>query len=198
MRFSIILPAYNAADRIIKTLESIKQQTFTDYELIAICDSCHDNTEEICKSYGAITEAVEFHGAGLSRNRALEIAKGDWILFMDDDDWYLHEYVLEQLDKKLTQNPDIDVLICSFIIKGLQYATPRDDQGYLWPAVWNKAWRRSFVGDSKFSTSRGANDLDFHNVVMAKNPRILEWDMPIYYYNYMRPGSITEEDRRAV
>ena len=117
---------------------------------------------------------------------------------LNSDNLMNHNNTLEQLDKKLTQNPDIDVLICSFIIKGLQYATPRDDRGYLWPAVWNKAWRRSFVGDSKFSTSRGANDLDFHNVVMTKNPRILEWDMPIYYYNYMRPGSITEEDSRAV
>lgn len=196
MRFSIILPAYNAADRIEKTLQSIKQQTFTDYELIVICDSCKDDTKKIADSYGAITEAVELQSPGRSRNRGLELAKGDWLLFMDDDDWYLHEYVLEQLDGRLKMYPDIDVLVCSFIIKGLQYATPHDDNGNYWPAVWNKAWRRSFVGDTKFSDSRGASDKDFHDLVMAKHPRMMDWDMPIYYYNWMRPGSITEEDSR--
>ena len=97
MRFSIIIPAHNSENHIRKALESIKSQTFTDYELIVICDSCNDNTQKVAEEYGAITERVGFGRDGLTRNRGLAKAKGDWVLFMDDDDWWLHEYVLEQL-----------------------------------------------------------------------------------------------------
>ena len=106
MKFSIIIPAHNAAEHIQNALDSVTEQTFTDYELIVICDSCTDNTEQIAKEYGAITEKVAYHCDGPTRSRGLDIAKGDWILFMDDDDWWLHEYVLEQINSKLTDAID--------------------------------------------------------------------------------------------
>ena len=53
MKFSIIIPAHNAAEHIQNALDSVTEQTFTDYELIVICDSCTDNTEQIAKEYGA-------------------------------------------------------------------------------------------------------------------------------------------------
>ena len=105
MRFSVIIPAYNASGHIRKALYSIKAQTFTDYELIVVCDSCTDDTEQIAKEYGARTEAVSFHADGMTRNRGIELARGDYVLFMDDDDWWLHEYVLQQLSEKIDKNP---------------------------------------------------------------------------------------------
>ena len=183
MQFSIIIPAYNAENHIEKALESIKQQTFQDYELIVVCDSCTDRTEEIAKSYGATTYAVNFGLDGLTRNVGIDHAVGERLLFMDDDDWWLHEYVLEQLAERVG---DEDVLRFSFIWKGVKYA--RCDN-YI--AVWNKCWRRSFVGDTRFSDKKYWSDVDFHNAMMAKNPYILDWDMPMYYYNYMREGSIS-------
>ena len=194
MRFSIIIPAYNSSKFIRKALDSIKSQTFTDYELIVICDSCKDNTQEIAKEYGAITEKVGFGRDGLTRNRGLEWAKGEWVLFMDDDDWWLHEYVLEQLDKKLKEIPNLDVLCFSFIFKGVGYATPLRQGGGHWTATWNKCWRREFIKDCKFSGESMSSDVTFHRMAMDKEPRIYDWDMPMYYYNYMREGSQTELD----
>ena len=98
MRFSVIIPAHNAAGHIRKALDSVRSQTFRDYELIVVCDSCTDGTQQIAREYGARTETVEYHADGMTRNRGLELAQGEWILFMDDDDWWLHEYVLEMLD----------------------------------------------------------------------------------------------------
>lgn len=97
MKFSIIIPAYNSAGYIRKALDSIQIQSFTDYELIVVCDSCTDDTRAIAEEYGAKVEEVDCHCDGGTRNRGLDIAQGEWILFMDDDDWWLHEYVLEQL-----------------------------------------------------------------------------------------------------
>ena len=64
MKFSIIIPAHNAADHIRNALESVAEQTFEDYETIVVCDSCTDDTEEIAKGYGAKTVAVGYHGTG--------------------------------------------------------------------------------------------------------------------------------------
>lgn len=198
MRFSIIIPAHNSEAFIRKGLDSIKAQTFKDYELIVICDSCTDRTEEVAKEYGAITERVGFGRDGLTRNQGLAKAQGEWVLFMDDDDWWLHEFVLEQLDKKLSENPDIDVLCFSFIFKGWQYARPKANRGSHWTAVWNKCWRREFVQGCKFSNEWSISDVTFHRQVFAKNPRILDWDMPMYYYNYLRKGSISQMDGHII
>ena len=197
-RFSIIIPAYNAENHIRKALDSIKSQTFKDYELIVICDSCTDRTEEIAKEYGAITQNVEFHQDGFTRNRGIDIATGEWLMFMDDDDWWLHEFVLEQLDQKLSELSHPDVLCFSFIFKGYKYAAPRGNGGKHWIATWNKCWRREFVGDSRFSHKHSISDVDFDKSVMSKNPRIFDWDMPMYYYNYLRPGSISQIDNHTI
>jgi len=197
-RFSIIIPAYNAADRIHKGLDSIKSQTFTDYELIVICDNCTDNTAQIAESYGAKAIPVNFGNDGLSRSKGLDVATGEWILFMDDDDWWIHEYVLELIDEKLRyHNNAMDVLCFSFIFKGYKYARPNGNRGHHWAAVWNKCWKRSVIGDTRFPNIHSCSDLYFHQDMFAKHLTIIDWDMPIYYYNYLRPGSISWQDKNG-
>lgn len=196
MRFSIIIPAYNAENHIRKALDSIKQQVFTDYELIVVCDSCEDRTAEIAAEYGARVEIVGYRQDGFTRNRGLDMAQGEWVLFMDDDDWWMHEYVLTMLDEKLKDYPDIDILCFSFIFKHWKYATPRGNGGSHWVAVWNKCWRREFIGNTRFSNKYSISDLDFHNRMFAKQPKIYDWDVLMYYYNYLREGSISERAKR--
>lgn len=197
MKFSIIIPAHNSARYIQKGLESIVNQTFDDYELIVICDSCTDDTEKITKEYGAITKSVNFHCDGPTRNVGLDIATGDWVLFMDDDDWWLHEFVLDQLDQKTAFMRE-DILAFSFIWKGLGYTPPLSLSGDYYPAVWNKCWRRSFIGDTRFPNVYSISDYYFHNEMMKKCPKIVNWCMPLYYYNYLREGSISYEMGRTV
>ena len=193
MRFSIIIPAYNAENHIRKALDSIKSQEFTDYECIVVCDSCKDKTEEIAKEYGFKTTVVNFHNDGLTRSKGLDMAQGDWVLFMDDDDWWLHEFVLTQLNDKLNE-VDCDVLAFSFIFKHWKYARPHGNDGAQWIAVWNKCWKRSCIGTTRFPEVHSKSDLYFHGEMMRKKLKIVDWDMPMYYYNYMREGSITQKD----
>lgn len=188
MMFSIIIPAHNAAEYIRKGLDSIKIQSYKDYELIVVCDACTDNTEEIAREYTDKVYPVPFHNEGRARNYGLDRATGDWVLWMDDDDWWLHEFVLEQLSQEV---PDaIDVLAFSFIFQTRGYAKPRNAKGAHWIAVWSKCWRRSFIGDTRFG-AEFPSDVNWNVRMMAKKPRIRDWDMPLYYYNYMRPGSQT-------
>lgn len=193
MKFSIIIPAHNSAGFIKRALDSIRAQTFTDYELIVVCDSCTDETELIAKEYGAITETVEYHRDGWTRNRGLELATGDWLLFMDDDDWWLHEYVLAQLAKKTEEMFWADIICFSFIFRHLGYAKPlRDLNGYHWPACWCKTYRRAAIGGARFGDETdGSADMQFFTQMFSKGLNIVDWDMPLYYYNYWREDSIS-------
>ena len=198
MRFSFIIPAFNAEDHIIKGLESIKAQTFKDYELIVVCDRCKDRTKEIAESYGAKTLEVDFGRDGLTRNAGLDIAQGEYILFMDDDDWLLHEFVFEQIDRKLKQENNPDLLCFSFIWKGVMYANPIAKSGQLYPSVWNKCWRRDYIGNHRFTDVYSISDYYFHNEMMKVPHTQVIWDMPLYYYNYLRKGSISHEMGRNI
>ena len=135
-------------------------------------------------------DEINAQNVSVARNYSLDVAKGDYILFVDDDDYWLHEYVLTIIDKKLT---DEDVLCFSFIWKGVMYAKPTDNYGGKehFVAVWNKCWKRSFIGNTRFNLKTCGSDADFHWEMWSKHPKYTDWDMPIYYYNYMRPGSIT-------
>lgn len=192
MRFSIIIPAHNSESYIRKALDSIKSQVFTDYELIVVCDSCTDNTESIAKEYTDRVFTVQNHCDGPTRNRGIEEAHGDYVLFMDDDDWWLHEFVLTELDRKLKEENEPDILCFSFIFKYWLYARPRKPDGDRWIATWNKAWKRQSIGNSRFSNAQSVSDVQFHKQMFSKRLRVVEWDCLMYYYNYMRKGSQTE------
>lgn len=197
MKFSIIIPAHNSEKYIEKALDSIRNQTYENYELIVVCDSCTDNTKAIAESFDAKTLEVNFHCDGPTRNAGLDIAQGDWVLFMDDDDWWLHEFVLAQLEEQVSCDI-FDILVFGFIWKHIGYTGTLSPSKDYYPAVWNKCWRRSIIGDTRFPNVYSISDYYFHNEMMKKNPRIIRWEMPLYYYNYLRKGSISYEMGRTV
>lgn len=190
MKFSVIIPAHNEQKCITRALDSIQQQSFKDYECIVVCDDCTDNTKEIAQSYGAKIIEIDAHSSGAARNAGLDAAQGDWILFCDADDWYLHEYVFEMLADKIGRENE-DALFFSLIWKNMGYGTIRSPKGTIYPHVANKCWRRSSIGATRFPPNREtvAEDSTFFDQMMKKNLKIVEWDMPLYYYNWLRPGS---------
>ena len=188
-KFSIILPSRDGADRIGTALESIRKQTVKDYELIVVCDSCTDRTEEIAKRYGAKTVRTDVGSFGGAENAGLDAATGDWVLFMDDDDWWVDEHVMETIERNLDDG--IDMLFFGFDWLGIGHTYQDENREYC--AVWNKCWRRSFIGNTRFSESkRYGTDLQFHSDMIAKGPRKKFLHEVLYFYNYRRPGSMTD------
>ena len=189
MTFSIIIPAHNAADRIERALNSIWEQSFKDWELIVVCDRCEDGTAEIAEEYGADKVIhVDFGNDGLTRNAGLAAASGDWVLFMDDDDWFLHEFVLREIYEHLG---DFDILLFGFIFRHIGVAHPIQHGNSLWPAVWNKCYRRDYIKDHAFKDIKYESDLDWTRRLFEKDPVCEILDEPLYYYNYLRPGSLS-------
>lgn len=98
VKFSVIVPVYNAAQYIRRCVESVLNQTFRDFELLLIDDGSTDSSAEICDLYAETNTSVKvFHqqnaGPGASRNRGIDIASGEFIVFVDADDYVSPTYL---------------------------------------------------------------------------------------------------------
>ena len=194
--FSVIVPAHNAEAFIEKGLHSIKMQTFTDYELIVVCDNCTDKTAEIALNYADKVLIRNYGLDGLARNAGIDAAEGDWLLFMDHDDWWLHEYAFQMLHDFIMVRKDepLDVVLFNFIWKGRGYC---QQTRFRTVAVWNKCWRREFVGDTRFPAKPYWSDVDFNRDMFDKMPICTSMDHALYYYNYLMEGSISWREKQG-
>lgn len=97
--FSIIIPAYNVAPYLAECLDSIRAQTYADWEALCVDDGSTDTSSTLLDTYARLDPRIHVthqRNAGVSsaRNRALDTACGDWVLFLDSDDVFVHKDVL--------------------------------------------------------------------------------------------------------
>lgn len=191
--FSVIIPAHNSERYIRKGLDSIRMQDFRDYELIVVCDSCTDDTDLAAAAYTENVIRTDFHSAGGGRNAGLDAARGEWILFMDDDDWYISG-AFRKIAEAIRERPGIDVLCYGFEWKGV--GTRMQNVSRRYPAVWTKAWRADFIGEKRFPVWQHTEDVEFNRIVMpgARCGYLLE---ALYYYNFLREGSVSDRIRKG-
>ena len=112
-RVSIIIPTYNRAEMLVECLESIFAQTCDAYEVIVVDDGSTDNTDELIKPYLDRVKYIkhENRGNAAARNSGLDLAKGEYIAFLDSDDLWLPDKLrrdVEYLDK----HSDVD-MVCA-------------------------------------------------------------------------------------
>ena len=114
-KISVIIPVYNVEEYLQECIDSVLSQTFTDFECIIIDDGSIDNSGRICDEYAIKDERIKvIHkkngGVSSARNAGLDIAQGEWIAFIDSDDWVDDKY-LGFLYNNAIQN-NVDVSIC--------------------------------------------------------------------------------------
>lgn len=109
---SIIIPSYNVEEYIGSCLDSIVNQSFTDYEIIVVDDGSTDKTKEIISRYierysNIVLITQKNSGQSVARNRGIEVAKGKFIVFVDSDDWFTEKTSLQSLySTVIDKNPD--------------------------------------------------------------------------------------------
>lgn len=113
---SVVIPTYNREKTIVRAINSVLNQTYTNLELIVVDDNSKDNTESVIQEY--ITDKrlkyiklTKNVGGGGARNKGITEAKGEFVAFQDSDD----EWMLDKLEKQMAvfQNrPDVDVIFC--------------------------------------------------------------------------------------
>lgn len=216
MKYSIIIPVYNVEEYLDRCLKSILNQTYSNYEVIIVNDGSPDNSDNIIKSYEK--EDKRFKGykkvnGGLSdaRNYGLKYATGDYLIFIDADDYIENNY-LEKVNDVLERNKDIDVL--KFKIKLvdeggnlIRMENGLNKEGvtsfeelvkleFLEPA-WSYVYKLSFWKENNFTYLKGMIHEDF-----GLTPEILMKANKIYYlnsylYNYVqRNGSIMSSNNK--
>ena len=106
-KFSIIIPVYNVEDYIKECLDSVKKQSFKDYEVIVVNDGTKDKSMDIVKKYDVKVINQENQGLSAARNNGAKKAKGEYLLFLDSDDT-IENNLLEVLNEAATKyKPDV-------------------------------------------------------------------------------------------
>lgn len=191
-KFSIIIPVYNAEMTITKTIDVLKELDDLTFEVLLINDGSHDNTEKAIKD--SIVDDERFllftkknEGPGLARNYGIEHAKGDYLLFFDADD-YPEKTILKDYASIISANPNLDMIVSSFIFRTLNQEKIADEKKYLVDeyiyednkeflsdmyslmnkqlmyVVWNKCYRREIIVDNniRFKNYRSCEDRIFN------------------------------------
>ncbi len=165
-KISIIVPVYNVEKYIRRCLDSIKEQTFTDWECICVDDGSPDNSGRICDEYAKKdSRFVVIHkkngGVSSARNSGLNVAKGEWISFIDSDDWIEKETYESVI--KVAENNCVDLVQFGIVIE-------KDEK-----IILEKSYKDGFVGDLSESFEPSAwHKLFLRKIIYANNIRFPE------------------------
>lgn len=165
---SIIIPVYNTEKYLRRCIESVLSQSFTDFELILVDDGSKDSSPQICDEYASQDKRVRvIHkvngGVSAARNDGLDIAKGEYVTFIDSDDWVERDYL-----NTLSYYKDYDIVFFSHrliyedgYISEFLFESKDGDKQNIWEIVadlkknktdwnfygytWNKMFRRNII-----------------------------------------------------
>lgn len=201
-KISIIVPVYKVEAYIHKCVDSILNQTFKDFEIILINDGSPDNCGHICDEYAKKDDRVKVihkENGGLSdaRNAGLNIARGDYVGFVDSDDWI--EPDMYELLYNMCEENQCDIANCtstihfkhkvvkngthSLEIHNRKQAMEFMLKGELYDeVVWTKLFKRSLLEDIRFSVGIIYEDTAFTYKVIHKSERVCCIGAPKYHY----------------
>ena len=141
-KFSVIVPLYNKAPYVRKALDSIISQTFTDWECIIVDDGSIDNSAAICEEFIHPFNRSSVHpirlikqansGVAAARNYGVKTSHGEYLCFLDADDWWEPTY-LEEMDRLIKEYPNAGLYGCDYyyVKNGKKKIYPKDTEGYI-------------------------------------------------------------------
>lgn len=222
MKFSLILPIYRVQQFLTQCIDSILAQTFQDFEIILVDDGSPDESPRICDEYASKDLRISVvhqknAGQAAARNVGLAIAKGEYVAFVDSDDFLIDENVLQKIADASHSNPDVihykfvewfesdgHIADCYFDYKvetegrtlAEIYCDLIDKDAY-YNSAWSKAIRRELLQENGIRFHEGIvgedNEWYYHVVLAAKSLMLL--DEPLYVYR-RRQGSTTSTVNR--
>ena len=182
MRLSIITPYYNTLEYTLRLAERLQPQLTKETEWIIVDDGCNEKALDNIKAK-VIHLPNNSGGASRPRNVALDIAKGDYIAFIDSDDMIRDDYV-----EKVLENLKTDIIYISWRsqVHNIVMGTPPQ-----WNcSVWCRVYKKEIIGNIRFRDDlKKAEDWEFNQRVKPKTYTSI--GSQIYFYNVGREGSLT-------
>lgn len=225
VKFSVIVPIYKVENYLEKCVDSILSQTFTDFELILVDDGSPDRSPDICDAYVVQDKRVRvIHkkngGLVAARNTGLLAATGEYICYIDGDDW-VDSRLLETVHTRGIEKHDPDMVVFGFSkvfhdhIEGFMdaleegvYSKERltervypymmyDNRrpfcsGLIFPVAWNKIYRREFLLNHYCTEEkiRMGEDNAFVYECVWHSQKIYICNETLYFYNQLNSGSM--------
>lgn len=203
---SIIVPVYNVEMHLNRCIESILAQTYSNYEIILIDDDSSDSCPILCDQFAKKYPNVQtIHlkntgfGASEARNAGLDKARGEYIAFIDSDD-YVHIDLLKHLIALLESDLTVGMAACSYqkvtntsevkieikeinvkihsVLEAMNLLL--DDQNN--SALWSKLFKRSIFNDLRFPEGKHNEDMFLMPFILQKAQKIAYAPLPLYYY----------------
>lgn len=188
IRLSIIIPYYKTLDLTKRLLEQLIPQ-LNEAEVILIDDGCHEEQLDKYNDKINVIHLEENHGLSYARNRGIEQAKGEYITFVDSDDYVSEDYVSSIIQK--IKSSEFDYCYFSWKMIHRKDVIRIIDNPPTWNlAVWNAVYKKDYV-DMFEEEVRFMEDVPWQIKMRAKKGKKEIIDKVLYYYNDGRPGSLT-------
>lgn len=220
MFLSVIIPVYNVELYLRQCIDSVIRQNIENIEIILVDDGSPDKCPQICDEYAEQYEyitVIHKKNGGLSsaRNAGLDAAKGEYIIFLDSDDWWNPDVSMNKMLVKVRENKETDMFLFTSLdyiegdgyykrtehkkIPSISTTTPKDyyqgllNNGNLEVAAYTKIIKKEFLQKNKLYFKDGLLSED--NEWILRLLRVLNKveiiDMPLYIFRMNRKGSIT-------
>lgn len=213
---SVIVAVYNIEEYLPRCVDSILAQTYGNLEIILVDDGSKDGSGSICDAYAAKdrrVRAIHKKNGGLSdaRNAGMDAASGDYIGFVDGDDWiepdmYRAMYCACEKEKAQVAACRYKQITKSGVIDGsagnsvslsrdeaLEIYVCGDDRYLIYNSVWSKLFARDLVEDMRFPVGKNSEDIMFTTRAFCRMERLAYLDEAYYNYVLDREGSIMNE-----
>lgn len=211
IKVSVIIPCYNGEKYLKECLNSIVRQTLKDIEIICVNDGSTDTTQSIMEEYATKDNRIkivkqENKGLGAARNAGFDIAQGQYISFIDSDDWVSENFLEDLYDTAISNNAEIAVgeilrtvprigggfdFNDLVIHKGIKCSKISEEKYALaqCPAhnyVWNKLYKRNMLKKSGVRFEEGVifEDIEWTNKVIYYLRRLVTVPKAYYYYRW--------------
>lgn len=203
MKFSVIIPVYNAEKTIGSCLDSIVNQRYSDYEIIIVDDGSTDSSRDVCNYYAKKYSQIKFYsqnnsGPSVARNKGIDDARGEYLLFVDSDDKVENNYFFEVSKVVDDKQPDIiffgynefDSQGSKVFSKVLKYNSTNYydvvfqlSENELFGYTWSKCVKRKAVNDVRFDPDIVIMEDEIFTCEIMKNVSTIEIiDKPLYDY----------------
>lgn len=210
---SVVIPAYNVEQYIRRCLNSAIAQTYADMEIIIINDGSVDNTANICKEFELLDNRIKYYetenrGRAGARNLGIRKAQGDYITFLDADDWWDEHFVEIMVDKLKAFDAYADIAVCDIVYvdsqtgakteseirmpgeKALSIADNADIINTCRTFLWGKIYKRSLFTENHLYLTPGVmEDFPLVSLLVAKSKGIVRIPYKLHYYLRNRNGN---------